>query len=596
MKTSLIAGLLACTAGSAFAQTFDGPPAYGDVNWSPGDRPTGVVVLASGAMPAHWLENSCRGYISPAPSARLILGEAGDVSIAAGSDEDLTLAVRGPDGVVTCDDDGADGANPGITLSDAPAGTYEIWVGTYSPGVGHPTTVLHVGDSFNTENPFVVRPDPTLRAAQSARLTAGFADDPRRFNVRAGGEAAMESLGDGCFGFTGAAPNLALDYQAGDYELYFLMEADADGVIAVRTPSGEMLCNDDQLGLNPGVNLENPDSGRYQVWVGLLSESRRIVDGVLSISEIGFAGMDTRLNLAAPAQFGTQTLTSGFTPDPVVMSSGAGGPIDVSIAAADGVIATGYCTGYVASAPSVELTYEAGALPLYIAARGEADLTLAVNGPDGAWHCDDDSGGDLNPEIAFTEPQSGVYDIYVGTFSEYAGDAASAELFISEIEGLPSGPQVDLTLPALFGDYSLSAGFLPDPFEIELQAGGPLSADDAGAGGDMVYCAGNITQAPSVELNWSGEGGPLYIFALSEEDNTLAVNLPDGSWICDDDGGEGFNAAISLETAPSGVYDIYVGLFSGTATWPATLNISEIEAPGDSWGEGAPMLQIPAPQ
>lgn len=579
MKTSFAAALLACAAGPALAQTFDGPATYGDVDWSPGERPTGVVVLAAGAMPASWLDSACSGYISPAPSARLVLGAAGDVSIAAGSDEDLTLAVRGPDGAIYCDDDGAGDYNPGIELTNVEAGAYEIWVGTYSAGVGHPTTVLHIGEAFNTENPFVVRPDPGLRAAQSARLSAGFADDPRRFEVRAGGEAALDSLGEGCFGYAGAAPNLALDYQAGDYELYFLMESDADGVIAVRTPSGEMVCNDDQLGLDPGVNIENPQSGRYQVWTGLLDDRRRVVEGVLSVSEIGFAGLDRRLNPAAPALFGDQDLTSGFVPDPVAVTVQAGGPIDVSIAVSDGVVATGYCTGYVTSAPSVELRYDAGSLPLYIAAQSDADLTLAVNGPDGAWHCDDDSGGNLNPEIEFTEPQSGVYDIYVGTFSDRGGDTEPATLYLSELEGVPAGPQLDLSLPALFGDVSLNTGFLPDPYQIDLQAGGPLSASDAGAGGDMAFCVGNITQAPSVELDWNGDGGPLSIYVDSQTDATLAVNLPDGSWICDDDGGVDLNPAITLERAPSGIYDIFVGRYSGTGPTPAQLNISEAPAP-----------------
>ena len=583
MKTSVVAALLACAACPALAQTFEGPPAYGDVAWSPGDRSTGVVVLAAGAMPANWLDSACSGFISPAPSARLVLGEAGDVSIAAGSDEDLTLVVRGPDGAIYCDDDGAGDLNPGLTLTGAAAGGYEIWVGTYAAGVGHPSTVLHIGETFNTENPFVVRPDPSLRAAQSARLSAGFADDPRRFEIRAGGEAALDSLGEGCVGFAGAAPNLALDYQAGDYELYFLMESDADGVMAVRTPSGEVLCNDDRLGLDPGVKIEAPQSGRYQVWTGLLGDRRRMVDSVLSVSEIGFAGLDRRLNPAAPALFADQTLTSGFVPDPVTVSLQAGGPIDVYQAVSDAVVATGFCAGYVTSAPSVELTYEVGALPLFIAAEGDGDLTLAVNGPDGAWHCDDDSGGGLNPEIEFTEPQSGVYDIYVGAFADRGGDTEPATLYISELEGVPAGPQLDLTLPARFGDVSLRAGFMPGPHVIEVEAGGPLNADEAGAGGDMTYCVGNITQAPTLELDWNGAGGPLSIFVDSQTDATLAVNLPDGGWVCDDDGGVDLNPAIMLERAPSGIYDIYVGRFSGTGPTPALLNISELPAPEGDW-------------
>jgi len=585
MRILLAAGLAAATASPALAQSFEGPPAYGDVSWAPGQDPTSVVVLAAGAMPADWLDSGCSGYISPAPSTRLILRAGGDVSIAAGADEDLTLVVRAPDGSVTCNDDGAGDLDPGIQLIDAEAGAYDIWVGSYNAGVGHPTTLVHVADRFITDNPFIVSPDPTLRASQIVSLTAGFDDDPRRFDVRAGGEASLDSLGEGCFGYSGAEADLALDYRAGDYDLYVLMESNADGVMAVRTPAGEMICNDDQVGLDPGVRIENPQSGRYLVWAGLLGERRRLVDGDLTISEIGFAGSDNRVDVTLDALFGDQALDSGFAPDPVIVPVEAGGRVDANIATNEGVIASGYCTGYISRAPSVELTYEAGALPLYLAARGEEDLTLVVNSPDGAWHCDDDSGGDLNPEIMFESPQTGVYDIFVGTFSDETYGSSDAELFISELEGVPAGPQVDLTLPALFGDVSLSAGFLPDPHMIELQAGGPLTASDAGAGGQWSFCPGNITQAPSVELDWDGAGGPLSLYVESERDNTLAVNLPDGSWVCDDDGGAGVDAAITLESAPSGIYDIYVGLYSGTASAPARLNISELGAPEDDWGD-----------
>ncbi len=586
MRMLLAASLLATTSSLAYAQSFEGPPAYGDVTWSPGDDPASVVVLAAGAMPAEWLDSNCYGYISPAPSARLILGADGDVSIAAGAEEDLVMVVRGPDGSVTCNDDGAGNLNPGIALSDAEAGAYEVWVGSYSAGVGHPTTVLHVSDEFITDNPFVVSPDPMLAANHTVRLRAGFDDDPRRIAVRAGGEASLDGLDGSCYGYAGAAPNVSVDYRAGDYDLYFLMESDADGVIAVRTPSGQMLCNDDQVGLDPGVHVESPESGQYQVWTGLLGERRRMVDGELTISEIGFSGFDNRVDLSAEARFDTLTVESGFTPDPIVINVEAGGRVDADVATAGGMT-DGYCSGYLSREPSVELTYEAGALPLYLAARGDADLTLAVNGPDGTWYCDDDGGGDLNPEIMFDSPQSGVYDIYVGTFSDDPYGSTSAELFISELEGVPAGPQIDLSLPALFETVSLSAGFLPDPYVIELEAGGPLDADESGAGGgdDWSWCAGNITQAPSVELDWDGNGDALSFFVSSDRDTTLAINLPDGSWVCDDDGGVGVDASVTLESAPSGIYDIYVGLFSGSETAPAQLNITEFDAPTDNWEE-----------
>jgi hypothetical protein len=585
MRIILTASLLATSSSLAFAQSFEGPPAYGDISWSPGQEAASIAILAAGAMPADWLSSGCSGYISPAPSARLVLEAGGDVAIAAGSDEDLTLVVRGPDGTISCNDDGADSFNPGLTLTDAAPGAYEIWVGTYSAGVGHPATVIHVADEFITANPFVVTPDPMLAAAQSVRLRAGFDDDPRRVAVRAGGEAALDGLGDSCFGYASAEPDVAVNYSAGDYDLYFMMTSEADGVMAVRTPSGEYLCNDDQVGLDPGVQIEDPETGEYLIWAGLLGDNRRVVDGEVTISEIGYAGFDNRLDLSAEARFDTIDLVSGFTPDPVTITGSAGGRVDANVATADGVTASGYCTGYVSREPSIELTYEAGALPLYIAARSQGDLTLVINAPDGSWHCDDDSGGDLNPEVSFDSPQSGVYDIYVGTFDEQDFGSGEAEVFISELEGIPAGPQLDLSLMALFGDVELSAGFTPDPHIVTLEAGGPLNADEAGAGAGWNYCPGYTTQAPSVQLTWDGEGDPLSFYLDADRDTTLAINLPDGSWVCDDDGGEGLNAAITLDTAASGVYDIYVGLFSDGETAPARLNISELGAPADDWSD-----------
>ena len=45
-----------------------------------------------------------------------------------------------------------------------------------------------------------------------------------------------------------------------------------------------------------------------------------------------------------------------------------------------------------AEAPDYRLNYQAGGnWPLHIFAQSDSDTTLAVNGPDGTWYCDDDS-------------------------------------------------------------------------------------------------------------------------------------------------------------------------------------------------------------
>ena len=124
--------------------------------------------------------------------------------------------------------------------------------------------------------------------------------------------------------------------------------------------------------------------------------------------------------------YGTVDLGAGFTPDPYGVELSSGGSIDASR------VASG-CSGFIANAPDVRLNYDAGSLPLIFAVASNADTTLVINGPDGSWYCDDDSGGNLDPEIAFSRPSSGQYDIWVGTYA--AAEIHAAELYISEIAG-----------------------------------------------------------------------------------------------------------------------------------------------------------------
>ncbi len=122
--------------------------------------------------------------------------------------------------------------------------------------------------------------------------------------------------------------------------------------------------------------------------------------------------------------FGTVTLSAGFAPDPRVVAVTAGGSLDAA------TLGPG-CVGSVANSPDVRLNYTAGSsLPLYISVESGSDTTLAVNGPDGRWYCDDDTNG-TNPVVHFPNPGSGQYDIYVGHYQQ--GSRIPARLRISEV-------------------------------------------------------------------------------------------------------------------------------------------------------------------
>lgn len=121
-----------------------------------------------------------------------------------------------------------------------------------------------------------------------------------------------------------------------------------------------------------------------------------------------------------------------------------------------------------------------------------------------------------------------------------------------------------------FGTMDLTTNFMPDPRAIDVTAGGTINSERLGNG-----CTGSVANAPDVRVNYTAGNLPLYISVQSQADTTLVVNLPDGSWICNDDFIE-LNPGIVIDRPASGQYDIWIGVFGGGAGIPARLLISEI--------------------
>jgi len=127
------------------------------------------------------------------------------------------------------------------------------------------------------------------------------------------------------------------------------------------------------------------------------------------------------------------------------------------------------------------------------------------------------------------------------------------------------------SLNPTYGTLNLAAGFRPDPQVVSLQSGGSINAQTLSAS-----CRGFIANAPDVRLNYSAGQYQLFISADSAADTTLVVNGPDGSWYCDDDGGNnGLNPLIHFPNPTSGQYDIWVGTYGNASLQPAQLYISE---------------------
>jgi hypothetical protein len=123
-----------------------------------------------------------------------------------------------------------------------------------------------------------------------------------------------------------------------------------------------------------------------------------------------------------------------------------------------------------------------------------------------------------------------------------------------------------------FGTLNLASGFTPDPQVVAVRSGGEINAATISQS-----CQGFISNAPDVRLNYTAGSLPLIISVAADADTTLVVNGPDGSWYCDDDGGEnGLNPMVRFNAPASGQYDIWIGTYGNASLQPAQLNISEL--------------------
>jgi len=141
-----------------------------------------------------------------------------------------------------------------------------------------------------------------------------------------------------------------------------------------------------------------------------------------TIALITSCGTAAAQDASALPSSGDISLSAGFTPDPYRVRLATGGSIDASQSRGAG------CTGFIAEAPDMALFYNAAASPLIVSVNAAIDTTLIIKAPDGAWHCDDDSGEGLNPSIRFTDPQSGLYDIWIGTYADATREEATVSI------------------------------------------------------------------------------------------------------------------------------------------------------------------------
>lgn len=256
--------------------------------------------------------------------------------------------------------------------------------------------------------------------------------------ISAGGSFDLAEMNTDYSGYISSIPDIQLTYSAGNSELTFMAESNNTGddpILLIFSPSGEFLFNDDieQGGYDAEITIKNPESGNYAIWVGNY-DAEELISTLLTISENSGSGSNENSFVISSASFdqldvfedpyyGDVHLESGFMPDPYIKTITAGGSVDLS--------QYGH-TGYSGRKPDIDFYFTPSGNTgekLTISVQSETDTILLINGPEETWYFSDDADG-TNPAIIFSNPNGGLYSIFVGTFDS---GTAEAELMISEL-------------------------------------------------------------------------------------------------------------------------------------------------------------------
>jgi hypothetical protein len=255
---------------------------FGTVTLAPGFQPDPHVVAGTsgGSTAAQSVNPLCRGFISQQPDHLLVAsGTFANLRVLAnGGAGDVTLVVRRPDGSYLCDDD-TEGRNP-IVQGPFPAGTYQVFVGSYEAGTNIPynlgiseigsVTAAQLGSPAGGGGP---QPGNMASNFGTVTLAPGFMPDPHVVSGRSGGAVSANTLHPSCSGWVSQTPDHILAASGNFSNFRVLVRASSDTTLVVQRPDGGYLCNDDTEEHNPIVQAAFP-TGTYRIWVGSYTQTQ----------------------------------------------------------------------------------------------------------------------------------------------------------------------------------------------------------------------------------------------------------------------------------------------------------------------------------
>lgn len=361
-------------------------------------RPRGAVDLRT-------LGEGCSGFAPERPDAIVRVPAALPLfRVTAQAGRGSSLALHLPDGRWRCRDVPIVG-DPLLVVRDAPAGLYEVWVGTRAEG--------DVAGTLQVTRAPLLETGSTRGTFGDRELAASFSPDRFSFEVpqRPAGPVDARLLTTPCAGRIERRPDYVLHLTQPLPMLRVFATASVDTTLVVRAPDDAFHCDDDGYGgFNPLVEMSNAAAGNYEVWLGAFNPTTPLSGTVyVTRSPLVELGGDE-------ATLGVRELAPNFSPERFDVDVPDRGPGDVNAS----VFSRG-CAGVITRRPDVILNVS-GPMPflrLYTTgATPQRDATLVVHNPDDTWTCHDDweaRAGNLNPSVDLPRVTRGRYEVWVGT-------------------------------------------------------------------------------------------------------------------------------------------------------------------------------------
>ena len=134
-----------------------------------------------------------------------------------------------------------------------------------------------------------------------------------------------------------------------------------------------------------------------------------------------------------------------------------------------------------------------------------------------------------------------------------------------------AGDALDPAGDPRYGEHALAPGFSPTPATFNALSGGDTAVKSLHLGDN---CLGYAASDPDFLIELTGAFRRITFLIASAADTTLIINLPNGSWACNDDT-NGLNPALVFHNSPAGGYRVWIGSYAAETYDESVLNISE---------------------